>query len=134
MTATRPLGITLLTVFFALATCVLVAVGAALLLPGSKLEAIWTLYPARRVLLMPDRQWLGPAFLVLAAATASATAGCLLQRRWGWRLAVAIFAVNGLGDVAQLFMGHFPEGVVGIAVAAAMLVYLWRPAVREAFA
>jgi hypothetical protein len=128
------LGIALLATFFALATCVLVAVAAALLFPGSRLEAIWTLYPARRALLMPHRLWLGPGFLMLAAATASASAGCLLRRKWGWRLSVAIFAINGLGDVAQLFTGRFLEGGVGIAVAGAVLIYLSRPAVRETFA
>jgi hypothetical protein len=134
MSETRPWGVLLIAVFFAAATLVLVAVGTALLLPGSKLEAVWTLYPARRALLMPYRAWLGPGFLLLSAAMASAGAGCLLHRRWGWWLSAAIFAANGVGDMAQLLMGRVLEGGVGVAVTAAVLIYLSRPAVRAAFA
>jgi hypothetical protein len=45
-----PWGVFLIAVFFAIAICILVSVGTALLLPGSAMEAIWKLYPARRSL------------------------------------------------------------------------------------
>jgi hypothetical protein len=131
---TRPFGIFLIAIFFALATSILVGVGAALLFPGSGFEAIWRLYPARRALLLPYRIWLGPGFLVLAIAMATASVGCFMHRRWGWRLAVAIFAVNGLGDAAQLVTGHIREGGIGVAVAGALLFYLFRPGVYNACA
>jgi hypothetical protein len=133
MFATKPFGVLLIAIFFALATCILIGAGAALLLPGSKLEVIWLVYPERRAMLMPYRAWLGPGFLALAAAMAAASVGCFMRRRWGWRLAVAIFAVNGLGDALQLFMGRFVEGGVGVAAAGAILFYLSRPGVRAAF-
>ena len=133
MFAAKPFGVTLIAIFFALATCILIGAGAALLLPGSRLEAIWLVYPARRAMLMPYRAWLGPGFLALAVAMASASVGCFLRRRWGWRLATLIFAVNGLGDALQLFMGRFVEGGIGVAAAGAILFYLSRPAVRAAF-
>jgi hypothetical protein len=131
---TRPYGVFAMAVFFALATCILLGVGTALLLPGSAFEAVWAAYPARRALLMPYRVWLGPGFLAFAGTMASASLGCFLRRKWGWRLAVAIFTVNGLGDVTQFLSGHVLEGAVGVAAAAAILFYLWRPAVRAAFA
>jgi len=74
------------------------------LVAWSKLEVIEKIYPARRSLLMPCRMWLGPAFLMLAIVTVPASIGCFRRRNWGWRLAVAIFSVNGLSDVAQIFM------------------------------
>jgi hypothetical protein len=129
-----PLHTVLLTIFFALATCILLAAGCALLLPGTKLEAIWAAYPARRSMLMPYRLWLGPGFLMLAVAMASACIGCFLHRRWGWRLAVAIFAANGLGDAIQLLLGHVLEGGIGVATAGAILFYLTRPGVRNSYA
>jgi hypothetical protein len=131
---TKPLGVFLIAIFFALATFILIAAGTALLFPGSKLEIVWKLYPARRALLMPYRIWLGPGFLALAAAMVAASRGCFLHRRWGWRLAVAIFAANGLGDAIQLFMDHILEGAIGVAAAGAILFYLSRPSVRAAFA
>jgi hypothetical protein len=119
--------------FLAGATVILLCVGTALLAPGSAFEAVWGLYPARRPLLMPYRAWLAPGFLMLAIVMASASIGWFRRRTWGWRLAVAIFVVNGLGDCAQLFLGHVLEGGIGVAAAGAILFYLSRPAVRALF-
>lgn len=127
------LGVLLIAIFFALATCVVLGVGTALLFPGSKLEVLWSLYPARRVMLMPYRVWLGPAFLALSLAMASASLGCFLQYKWGWWLAVAIFGVQGLSDVGELLAGHLVEGGIGVSAAGALLFYLSRPHVRAAF-
>ncbi|MEI9991630.1 MAG: hypothetical protein WDM86_16495 [Rhizomicrobium sp.] len=69
MTA-RPAGVFLIAIFFALATCILVGAGLALLFPGTGAEVIWRLYPARRGLLMPYRTLFGPGFLMLAIAMA----------------------------------------------------------------
>jgi len=126
-------GVFLVAILFAIATCILLGVGMALLWPGSNLEVIWMLYPARRALLMPYRIWLGPGFLTLAVVMISASIGCFRRRSWGWWLAAAIFLVNGLGDVAQIFMGHFLEGVIGVAAAGTVLFYLSRPNVRAGF-
>jgi hypothetical protein len=61
--AAAPSGVVLIAIFFAVATCILVGVGAALLFPGSEMEMIWRTYPARRALPMPYREWLGPGLL-----------------------------------------------------------------------
>jgi hypothetical protein len=45
---------------------------------------------------MPYRVWLAPVFLMLAIVMVSASIGCFRRRICGWRLAVAIFLVNGL--------------------------------------
>jgi hypothetical protein len=127
-------GVLLIAIFFAFATAVLFSVGTALLAPGSAFEAIWNLYPARRSLLMPYRAGLGPGFLLLGIVMASASIGCFRRRKWGWWLAVAIFTMNGLGDAAQLLLGRFLEGGVGVAIAGAILFYLSRPEVRAMFA
>lgn len=133
MLRTKPLGIFLLASFFAVATCILLGAGTALLWPGSKLEIIWGLYPARRSLLMPYRVWLGPGFLALAIVMLSASIGCFRHRKWGWSLAVGIFFVNGASDAGQLLLGHLLEGGVGVTVAGAILFYLSRPWVRATF-
>jgi hypothetical protein len=127
------LGVSLIAIFFAIATCILLGVGIALLRPGSMLEVIWKLYPARRALLMPYRMWLGPGFLILAIVMVSASVGCFRRRIWGWWLAIAIFVVNGLSDAGQILIGHFLEGGIGVAVASAILFYLSRPKVRGTF-
>ena len=128
----RPIIPFVLSALTAIATLVLVGVGFALLAPGSPLESIWLLYPARDRCLAP--------YKVLAELGAGAGGGLaaacrlLRRRRWGWVLAVVIFTVNGAGDVMQLVTGHPVEGGVGVAVAGAVLVYLFRPRIRAAFA
>jgi hypothetical protein len=133
MFRTKPLGVFLVAIFFAAASCILLSVGMALLLPGSTLEAIWALYSARRSLLMPFRIWLGPAFLALAICMLVASTGCFRHRKWGWWLAVGIFLVNGISDAGQILSGHLLEGSIGMAVAGAILFYLSRPNVRTTF-
>jgi hypothetical protein len=113
------LGVFLIAIFFAVATCILLGVGMALLKPGSMLEVIWKFYPARRSLLMPNRMWLGPGFLILAIVMVFASIGCFRRRVWGWWLAVAIFFINGLSDAGQILVGHFLEGGIGLAAAGA---------------
>jgi hypothetical protein len=129
----RAFGVLLIAIFFAAAAAMLIAAGLALLLPGTPAEIVWRLYPARRPLLMPYREWLGPGFLMLSAVMAAASFGCFTRRGWAWGLAVAIFAANGTGDIAQLATGHVVEGGIGVAVAAAILFYLSRPATKAAF-
>lgn len=129
----RPWGVFLIALFFAAATVILVGVGLALLFPGSPMEAVWRSYPARRAVLMPHHAWLGPAFLALAVAMAAASIGNFRQRHWGWSLAVAIFAVNGLSDAGQIALGHVAEGAIGVLAAGAILFYLLRPKVRAAY-
>lgn len=43
------------------------------------------------------------------------------------------FAVNGLGDAAQIYLGHLIEGAIGVCFAGALLIYLNRPTVKAAF-
>jgi hypothetical protein len=71
--------------------------------------------------------------LILAIVMVSASIGCSRRRKWGWRLAVTIFVINGLSDAGQILMGHILEGAIGVAVAGAILFYLSRPTVRETF-
>jgi hypothetical protein len=120
--------------FFAFATCVLVAVGFALLFPGSPFDAVWSLYEARRAMLMPYRDWLGPGFLLLGAVMVCAFWGNLTRAQWGRWLAIGVFAGNALGDLAQVAMGHVAEGLLGAAIAVTLLVWLTRPATKALYA
>lgn len=129
----KRLGLFAIAIFFASATGVLLGAAAALALPGSGFEVIWRLYPARRAVMMPHRVWLAPGFLALAIPMALASIGCFRHRKWGWRLAVAIFALSGLGDAVQIAMGRCLEGGVGVAAAGVTLFYLSRTGVRSAF-
>jgi hypothetical protein len=52
---------------------------------------------------------------------------------WGWRLAIAIFATQVLGDLVNALTGDFVQGAVGFIIAGALLIYLLHQDVRTAF-
>ncbi|MBI1359956.1 MAG: hypothetical protein GC155_06680 [Alphaproteobacteria bacterium] len=120
-------------VFAALATAILLLAGLSLLSPGGPLEAIWMLTPKKFETLKPWRAPVGGGFLVLAIPAAMASFGSFRRRRWAWWILVVGIAVNGLGDLAQMAFGRITEGLVGGGVAALVLVWLTRPAVKAVF-
>jgi len=124
-------GITLLTVFFAVATIILVSVGVALVHPGTAFDVMWRLKPDREPILMAHRSLLGPFFLGLAVAMAFASYGCATRKHWARWLAIAIFGANGLGDFIQLMTGHVIEGGVGVVAAGLLIFFLTRPSTAE---
>lgn len=83
--------------------------------------------------LAPLGKSVGIPFLVLSALLAVATLGWFKRRYWGWLLAVAVIATQVLGDAANLFLGHFLQGIVGVLIAGALLLYLLRRDVRSHF-
>ena len=119
--------------FFALAALICAAAGASLLDPGGPLAPMWRIKPDeyRQLLLLGPAAGIG--FLALAAVMAAASLGTARRRRWGWRLACAIFAVNGLADAARIPLGAVIEGVIGLGAAGAILWWMTRPAIRAEF-
>ena len=106
--------------------------GASLLSPGP-LDWIWRWKPAAHAQLLLLGPAAGAAFLGLALIMALASFGSLARRRWAWPLALAIFAANAVGDAARIPFGAVAEGLVGVAMTAAILWWLTRPAVRALF-
>ena len=123
----------LLGCFFVFAAAACTLAGLSLLMPGSPLDAIWRWKPDEHRQLLALGPLLGMAFLALAVVMTAASFGTFARRRWGLRLAMAIFAVNGLADAARLPFGPVWEGAIGIAVTGFVLWWLSRPRVRRAF-
>src|SRR6266852_265603 len=108
--------------------------GATLLWRGSALDRMWTLNPRAYKELAPLGKLVGIPFLMLGVLLAVACVGWFKRRVWGWRLAVAIIAIQVLGDLVNAFRGDIVQGGTGFVIAGALLVYLLRPEVRAAFA
>ena len=122
-------GLTAMAGFLLFGATMEAVAGITLLFPSGFLDPIWRLNPAageqlRRV---------GIAFGGLAVAMIAAAIGWMRRRFWGWALAVIIVASQVLGDFANAVGGEWLKGLVGAAVARALLVYLLRPKVRQAF-
>lgn len=107
--------------------------GATLIWRGTLLDHIWTLNAPAYKQLSPLGKTVGIPFLVLSATLAAAGVGWFGRRLWGWRLAVVIIATQVLGDLVSILLGHFVRGATGVTIAGALLFYLFRPEVRDAF-
>ena len=114
------------------ATMALLA-GATLVWRGTILDRVWVVNAPAYAQLARFGKTIGIPFLLLGAILAIAGAGWFRRRLWGWRLAVAIIAIQVLGDVVNAFAGDAVRGGVGFVVAGAFLFYLLRPEVRSAF-
>jgi hypothetical protein len=98
------------------------------------LGRVWAINAPAYGRLAPFGKTVGIPFLLLGASLAVAGVGWFKHRLWGWRLAVAIIAVQVLGNLVNAFMGDLVRGGVGFIIAGALLFYLFRPEVRSAFA
>jgi hypothetical protein len=107
--------------------------GASLLTPGGPLDWILCVKPGEHRQLLEMGPAVGLGFLGLALVMALASLGSFTRRRWAWPLALAIFAMNALGDAARIPFGAFAEGLIGILVTAAILWWLARRPVRALF-
>jgi len=106
----------------------------SLLWRGTPLDRIWSLNPTAYIELAPLGRIVGILFLLLGAALAAAGIGWFRRRRWGWRLAVAIIATQVVGDVTNCIRGDWLHGGIGVVIAGALLLFLLRPIVKNAFA
>jgi hypothetical protein len=129
-----PRGMTAIGIFLFFGTVMAFLAGTTLVWPGTFLDHMWALNPRAYDELAPLGKPVGLLFLSLAMALALAATGWLKRRRWGWQLAVAIIGTQVLGDFVNIFFGRVVQGLVGVAIAGALLLYITRPYLRAAFA
>ena len=132
--APPPRGMTAIGVFLLFGAVMAFIAGTTLVRRGTALDRMWALNPRAYDELAPLGKTVRLLFLSLAAALALAATGWLKRRRWGWQLAVAIIGTQVLGDFVNIFFGRPVQGLVGVAIAGALLFYITRPYVRAAFA
>jgi hypothetical protein len=130
---TSPRGMTAIGIFLLFGTVTAFLAGTTLLWRGTFLDGIWVLNPRAYDELAPLGKTVGLLFLSLAVGLALAATGWLKRRRWGWQLAVAIIGIQVLGDFVNIFFGHAVQGLVGVTIAGALLLYITRPYVRTTF-
>ncbi len=133
-TRTRPAGITALSIFLLFGALMGFIAFVSLLFPGSFLEPMWRLNPRAREGFSSIGVWAVVLMCAVWVACASAAVGLWRGARWGYRLALMIFAINLLGDVANVILGTEPRAVVGIPVVIAIFVFLASKRVRRFFA
>lgn len=120
-------------VFLFFGATVAVLAGASLVWPGTLLDEMWVLNPRALRRLAQISKQAGTAFLLFGIIMALAGVGWFRRRRWAWKLTIAIFAAQFLGDLINFLRGEFVGGIVGCAIAGALVAYLRRPEIRGRF-
>ena len=104
-----------------------------LLWRGTPLDRLWVLNQMAYNRLVPMGRTVGILFLLLSVALAMAGIGWFRRRPWGWRLAVVIIATQVVGDLVNCVRGDSLRGGTGVIIAGALLLFLWRPKIRDSF-
>jgi len=130
----RPGGITALGIFFAAGAAISLVSCIALLFPGGVLEPMWRLNPRARAGFAGMGAWAPVLLTAVGIACAAAARGLWSGRPWGRRLAITLLAINLIGDAAYVILGTEPRALVGIPIAALLLLYLATGRVRAFFA
>jgi hypothetical protein len=131
--AQRPLGVTVVSVLFALGTVPSTATALALTFPGRWSEVVWRLKPEARTEFARLGPWAILLMVVVAAACAGTAAGLWSRQRWGHRLAVIGLGINLLGDTLNAFVRGDWRTLIGLPIGGAILAYLLSRRVREWF-
>jgi len=128
-----PTGFTALGIFFFFGAAMALLAGCTLFWPGSALDRVWQLNPNAHTQMAPIGRKVGSLFLPLSIVLLLTGIGWLKRRRWGWIIAVIIIITELLGVLMNIYLGDYLRGLVGLIIVAALLYYLFRPAVRGVF-
>lgn len=129
----RPRGFAAIGAFFVFGAAMAAYAAVTLLKPGTFLDPLWALNKQGHAGLVLLGRGAVLLFAVLAVALALAAVGWFRRRYWGWILAITIIAINAMGDLINAATGEWLKGVVGVAIAGLLLIYLTRPGVRNHF-
>ena len=128
-----PRGWTAMGIFLFFGSAMATFAGATLIWRGTPLDHLWVLNARAYVELSAFERWIGVPLLLLAIALLVAGIGWFRRHRWGWRLTVAIFAIQVGGDLVNAFRGDVLQGATGAAIAAVLLIWLVQARVKRAF-
>jgi len=120
-------------VFLCIGAAMAALAGVTLIWPGTILGRAWAVHEDAYRQLASHGRAAGILFFGVSAALALAGAGWFKRKRWGWRLATAIIAIQALGDGANGLRGEALSGSIGFVIAGAVLLYLLRQSVRTVF-
>lgn len=131
-----PSAVRVIAIVLFLATAISFLTGSSLLFPEVAWHRLWEWNrPAYAFLSQEDvGTSAGVLLLALGMVTAIAGWGLLRGRRWAWWIAVAVFAINGLGDVLTMIVRRdVVRGGSGVLIASLFLFLLMRSGTRHFF-
>jgi hypothetical protein len=128
MKSATPIGMKLLALFFAFGTCMCALTIVLLIFPGTMLDSLWRLNPEAHAAFQ-SIGWLS-ILLMATVGTACGLAAIGLARNttWGCWLGILVLTVNLVGDLTNALLRHDLRTLIGMPIAGAMMVYLYRSA------
>ncbi|MFL6567929.1 MAG: hypothetical protein ACJ8LI_02075 [Chthoniobacterales bacterium] len=127
----RPLGVTLLVAFFVFGVAMCSLTSFLLFFPGTPADAVWQLKPGARDDFMRMRSLGVVTMLATGTACALASIGLRRGREWGRLIAVAVLAINLVGDATNAFVRHDWRTLIGLPIGGAMIAYLFSAGVKR---
>ena len=112
--------------FFAFGAMMCALTLGLLLFPGGPLDALWRLNPDARLAFESLGPWSLAVMVIVGAACLAAAIGLWRGALWGTRLALAILAVNIVGDIMNVLFRHDYRALIGVPVGAVMIFLLAR--------
>jgi hypothetical protein len=124
--AATPVGMKLLALLFAFGTCMCALTIVLLIFPGTILDSLWRLNPEAQAAFQ-SIGWLS-ILLMATVGTACGLAAIGLARNttWGCWLGILVLTVNLVGDLTNALLRHDLRTLIGVPIAGAMMVYLYR--------
>lgn len=132
-TITRPIGITLLSIFSFAATGITLLASLTLLFPKGALEPIWRLNPRARADLGAIGLWAVLVFFGVGVTCLIVGIGLWRGKRWGYLVAIVGLCINALSDLINALSGREPRAIVGVPVVILILTYLFTRRVKLFF-
>jgi hypothetical protein len=131
----RPIGVLIVSIIVVIAAVLALTVGISTIFPGTPLDVIWALKNSFPIGFRSST--LGMVFgyfiLVLGLIMIYAGWGLFKGKKWAWWTILLIFAVNAIGDAVSLVFGGGIDGIFGILIMSAFIIYLTRPGVKKFF-
>jgi hypothetical protein len=127
------LVVKLLSFFFLFGGVMCVLTILLLSYPGSFLEPMWRLNPEAQRSFQSIGGWAIPLMGVVGVACLLSAIGLAMRTNWGRRFAIAVLAVNLLGDTIAALVRHDPRSLVGLPIGGAMIAFLMSARVRFLF-
>ena len=123
----RSTGRVLLAIFFAAGALICLVTMLALAFPGSFLESIWQFKPEARVQFLQIGRGASIALMaVVGVACGSAALGLARNAEWGRWLAIAVLAVNLIGDSLNALFARDAKTLIGLPIGGLMILFLVR--------
>ncbi|MEO7971144.1 MAG: hypothetical protein ABI698_07590 [bacterium] len=94
---------------------------------------MWRVNPRGHKGLSDLGAWAVILLFVVSISCGLTAIGLWRRAAWGQKLAVALIAINLIGDIANTVMGTEPRAIVGVPIALALLIYLRSKKVRDSF-